>query len=98
MPFKSGHRGYFEWLGGFFDKGIMVGLAHLWHDTFPSASTISDSYSATKTALTGKVNKGKSTGSSGGKGQAKGSNGECGISCRSVGSSIDDLINDRNRL
>ncbi len=41
------------WEGGFWNNGIMEGLAHIWNDIFPSFEAVGDAYSATKETIAG---------------------------------------------
>ncbi|TWX44985.1 hypothetical protein [Colwellia hornerae] len=70
--FAGGHRGFSFWPGSFGNLGFWGSAKHLLADIFPSFSTISSSYSATKTAISGNKNSKPSGGSKPGAGNRRG--------------------------
>lgn len=72
--------------GGFKELGFWGTIKHLFSDIFPSFSAVSNSYSATKQALTGKQNNSDSGSSQSGASSGRASftvspDDRCGIAC-----------------
>ena len=84
--FASGHSDFAFWPGGFKELGFWGTIKHLFSDIFPSFSAVSNSYSATKQALTGKQNNSGSGSSQSGASSGRASftvspDDRCGIAC-----------------
>lgn len=55
--YAGGHEGFQFWPGSFSELGLWETIKHIFLDTFPSPSSISNAYDKTKSALKGKHNK-----------------------------------------
>lgn len=75
-------HGFGEWNGSFSALGFSGAVKHLWHDIFPSRSTISKAYNRTKKAYSGRSNSGAKYNPFPINSNGTAANGSCGISCR----------------